>query len=124
MIEVFIRSHSQYVDVGTYREMSVHTVCAPGWVDTMISKLKGRILSQEDFAVLQQASQVKSKLVSILVVHDVSSLKGKIIAAKRGVRRTPAVIVDGRKFEAEEALKALSKVCADLTLARQTQKGL
>jgi hypothetical protein len=113
MIEVFVRSSSQYVDIELYREMSAHPYCAPGTHDGLVklalSKFKGRILSQEDLAVLDQALQATNKTNEQIKVYDVSRVTDKLSAAKRGIRKTPAVIIDGEKYEGlEQASKAIS----------------
>jgi len=53
------------MDVELYREMSQHSLCAPGSGDALVSgetsKLKGRILPQEDLTALEQVSQIAKK---------------------------------------------------------------
>jgi len=53
------------MDVELYREMSQHSFCAPDSGDALVSggasKLKGRILPQEDLTALEQVSQIAKK---------------------------------------------------------------
>jgi hypothetical protein len=38
------------------------------------------------------------------VIHDVSSAKGRIMAMRYGIRKTPAVVINGEKFEGKEKI--------------------
>ncbi len=116
MIEVFLRSYSPYMDVELYREMSQHPFCAPGSGEALISaasKLKGRILPQEDLTVLEQVSRIAEKTNQKITVYDVSRMTDKLKAIKRGIRKTPAAIINGEKYEGlEEILQAISSKCS------------
>ncbi|MEM3770512.1 MAG: hypothetical protein QXG76_04920 [Candidatus Bathyarchaeia archaeon] len=115
LIEVFVRSASPSVDIGFYREMSQHTFCGPEMVNwayrDLASKFKGRILRQEDYIVLEQALRMVKETDDELLVYDVSRLADKLKALKKGVKKTPIVIIDGKKYEdATEILKVLKAV--------------
>lgn len=103
MIEVFVRSSSAYMDVETVREMSFHTYCAPGTasalLQNMASQFKGRILSQDDYTVLQRIVELAIELHDNVKVYDVSSALDRMRALKRGILKTPAVVVQGKKHE-------------------------
>jgi len=101
------------MDVELYREMSQHSLCAPGSGDALVSggasKLKGRILPQEDLTALEQVSQMAKKTNEKITVYDVSRMTDKLRAIKRGIRKTPAAIINGEKYEGlEEILQAIS----------------
>jgi len=105
------------MDVELYREMSQHSFCAPGLADALVSgvasKLKGRILPQEDLTALEQVSQIAKKTNEKIKVYDVSRLTDKLKAMKRGIRKTPAVMINGEKYEGlEEILQANSSKCS------------
>lgn len=109
-----MRSHSPYIDVGFYRETSQHVFCAPDlarWAAEIPSKFKGRILSTEDITILEQALRLASDSGEKVLVFDVSRVVDKLKALKRGVKRTPTVIIDGKKYEkVEEILQALNTI--------------
>jgi hypothetical protein len=103
LIEVFVHSHSEYMDVSTYRELSQHAFCAHGLADVLVSdtasKFKGRIFSQEDLTVLEQVLEMAKARNKKVRVYDVSRVTDKIRALKRGVLKTPTVIVHGERYE-------------------------
>jgi len=113
LLEVFVRSFSPYMDVALAREMSLHTACDPDMAtrasELFSPKFKGRILPQEDFTALEKVSQIAHKTNEQLKVYDVSSMTDKIRAMKRGIRKTPAAVINGEKYEGlEEILQAIS----------------
>jgi hypothetical protein len=113
MIEVFVRSFSPYVDLELYKEMSAHPYCAPGAHEALmkqaLSKFKGRILPQEDSTVLEQALRTRNETNEQIKIYDVSRMIDKLSAMRRGVRKTPAVIINGEKHEGlEQIWKAIS----------------
>lgn len=103
MIEVFVCSHSMYVDVETLREMSTHSYCAPdawpGLLKGLESKFKGRILPPEEFEVLERFKTLGEKCDDEVKVYDVSRATDRIKALSRGIRKTPALIIQGKKYE-------------------------
>ncbi|MEM3694905.1 MAG: hypothetical protein QXJ11_02980 [Candidatus Bathyarchaeia archaeon] len=111
MIEVFVRSSTPYLDVGYYREMSHHVCCAPelaGWAINVPEKFKGRILPEKDRTVLENALRFASETGKQIVVFDISRVSDRLKAIKRGVKSTPAVIIDGKKYDdADEILRVL-----------------
>jgi len=101
------------MDVELYREMSQHSLCAPGSADALVSnapsKFKGRILPQEDLTALEQVSQIARKTNEKIMVYDVSGVSDKLKAIKRGIWKTPTAIIDGEKYEGfEQIMKAIS----------------
>jgi hypothetical protein len=113
MIEVFVRSFSQYMDVELYREMSQHTYCAPetaqGLVGQTLSEFRGRVLPQEDHRVLEEVCKMAEKTNEKLKVYDVSRTTDKIAGMRHGIRKTPVVIINGEKYEGlKEILQAIS----------------
>jgi len=103
MIEVFVRSSSVYVDVSTVRELSQHSLCAPGaasrLLQSMQSKFKDRVLPQDDYVVLERIGDLAYELHDEVKVYDVSRASDKIRALKRGITKTPTVLVQGKKYE-------------------------
>jgi hypothetical protein len=102
MIEVFVCSHSMYVDVGTLREMSMHPICAPGALEGLLKELekfKGRVLSSEDNEVLEKFKTFGEKCDDEVKVYDISRINDRIKALGRGIRKTPTIISQGKKYE-------------------------
>jgi hypothetical protein len=95
------------MDVETIREMSQHTICAPGVASKMLeeysqrfsSKFRNRFLPEADYTVLQRIPELAFELHDELKVYDVSRDLDRLRALKRGVLKTPAVIVQGEKHE-------------------------
>ena len=101
------------MDVETCREMVQHPFCAPGSIDGLlggfVSKLKGRLLSQEDSAVLEEVLRIVKETGEPVKVYDVSRVADSLRALRHGVRKTPIVIIDGKKYESlEEILRTVS----------------
>lgn len=74
--------------------------------------MKGRILRQEDHMVIEQALRV-IKETDDLLVYDVSRLTDRLKALKKGVKKTPTIIIDGKKYEGlPEILRVLETASA------------
>jgi hypothetical protein len=56
LIEVFVCSHDNYVDINFHREMSYHWHCGlDKWaMDGLVKQFKGRILSEENMGLLSK----------------------------------------------------------------------
>jgi len=112
MIEVFVRSSSVHanIDIGTIREMSLHPICAPGTWEALLKdygKFKGRILPSEDQEVLRKLETLTNKFHDKAKIYDVSRLSDRMKAIKQGIRKTPTVIVQGKKYEGLEKISQL-----------------
>jgi formaldehyde-activating enzyme involved in methanogenesis len=103
MIEVFVRSSSVYMDVATVREMTQHTYCAPGVASGLLknvaSQFKDRVLPQDDYVVLERIEELAHELRDNVKVYDVSRMQDRVRALKRGILKTPAVVVQGKRYE-------------------------
>lgn len=101
VIEVFVHSRSAYMDVELAREMSQHLFCdfdtATHASEIFASKFKGRILSEEDSRVLQRVSETMDLDEQQVAVYDLSRPTDRLKALSKGIRKTPAVIIEGRK---------------------------
>lgn len=69
------------------------------------SKFKGRVLPPEDSAVLEQLETLVEKFDDEVKVYDVSSILDKIKAVMRGIRKTPTVIIQGKRYEGLEEIQ-------------------
>lgn len=113
LIEIFVRSFSEYMDVDTNREMSMHPYCAPGTNEALIgqtvSRFKGRLLSSEDATVVEHVLQLIGKTSEPVKIYDVSKVTDGLKALRHGIRKTPVVLIGGEKYEGlDESLEALS----------------
>lgn len=109
---MFIRTGSPYVDVGHWREMSQHTYCAPELASSaesqVASLLKGRIVPQDDMAVLRKVVELAGSNPAEVQVYDMSRTVHRLKAFRKSVKNTPAIIIDGVKFEgAKDSLLAI-----------------
>jgi hypothetical protein len=99
------------MDVGYYREMSQHVICAPdlaGWAAEIPAKFKGRILPEKDRTVLEYVLRLADNVSEKVLVFDVSRVSDRLKAIKRGVKSTPTVIIDGKKYDSvDEVLSVL-----------------
>ena len=112
LIEVFVRTSSPYVDVGHWREMSQHTYCSPALASSaegqVASLLKGRIVSQDDITVLRKVVELARSNLDEIQIYDVSRMAHRLKAFAKGVKNTPAIIVEGVRFEgAKDSLVAI-----------------
>lgn len=108
LIEVFVHSHSKDIDVGHYREMSYHWECGLAqWAyGELAGQFKGRILSDEDVGVLRQVLDMAKKEGREVKVYDTSRMSDRVKALRRGVLKTPAVIINGELCQAlDQALQ-------------------
>jgi hypothetical protein len=113
LIEVFVRSFQPYMDVETARDMAPHSYCSPGTTEGLVSgvlsKFKGRLLSEEDSTALERVLQILKENQELIRVYDVSRIADKLRAVKHGIRKTPAAIINGEKYEGLEVIsKAIS----------------
>jgi len=100
VIEVFVCSHSRVFDIDHYREMSQHVQCGLArWVyDSLSSQFKGRILSDKDVQTLNKVFEVARRLGCDVEVHDISRIKERLKALKRGILSTPSIVMNGSKY--------------------------
>jgi len=115
LIEVFVRSVSPYMDVETCKEMSQHPYCAPGSNEALISgslsKFKGRVFLEADSKVLEYAVQVMGKTKESVKIYDLSRMIDGLKAMRHGIRSTPVLVMNGKKYESlEEILQVLSNL--------------
>jgi hypothetical protein len=85
--------------------MSQHGFCHPdiatkaGDVFSKLNEFKGRMFSEKDWTVLQKILEAATRADCEIKVYDVSRVIDGLRALFRGVRRTPAVIINGEKRE-------------------------
>jgi len=96
------------MDVETARDMAPHSYCAPGTTEGLVSevltKFKGRLLPEEDSETLDRVFQFSRETQESVKVYDVSRTTDKLRAVKRGIRTTPALIINGEKHVGLEAI--------------------
>jgi hypothetical protein len=102
------------MDVELAREMTHHVICdidtATRASEIFSSKFKDRVLSDDDSAVLQKLVDVAKSTSEGIRIYDVSRMPDKLKAYSRGIRKTPAVVVDGVRYNGmDKCLEALGK---------------
>jgi hypothetical protein len=109
MIEIYVHSYSENVDMDAYRETSAHSYCFPGtWeglVKALGSSFKGRILPPEDSQALELMEPLVKESGEEVKLFDISRTIDLITAFVRGIWKTPTAIVQGKKYEGIEKIR-------------------
>lgn len=81
--------------------MSYHVQCGLGrWANgELASQLKGRIFADTDIEALNKVFVVAKKENREVKVHDTSRVAERMKALKRGILKTPAIVVNGIKYQ-------------------------
>jgi hypothetical protein len=110
LIEVFVCSHGKDIDVGHYREMSYHWQCGLAqWAyGELAAQFKGRILCEEDIAALRQVFEMSKRKNREVKVYDTSHMSDKVKALKRGILKTPTVLMNGRRYQGSDEISHLT----------------
>ncbi len=96
MIEIYVRSFSLADNIDALIYGARHTICAPELLQGEMAEFKGRALEPESAALLNDlAIHIKQKNDEIRIV-DSGRLRGRLAALRNGVRKTPAVIHNGK----------------------------
>jgi hypothetical protein len=105
-IEAFVCSAGRDLDIEHYREMSYHMDCGLAkWAyGQLASQFKGRILSAKDVEALNRVFEVAERENCKIKVYDISRLADRVRALKRGIFRTPAVIIHGAKYQGQDEI--------------------
>ncbi len=100
-IEIFVCSNSRDVDIEHYREMSYHVQCGLGrWAyGELASQFKGRIFADIDIEALNKVFEVARKENREVRVHDTSRVAERMKALRRGILKTPVIVVSGIKYQ-------------------------
>jgi hypothetical protein len=112
LIEVFVRSHDKYIDIDFHREMSYHWQCGlDKWaMDGLVEQFKGRILSDDNMGALEQVLELAKETNQEVKVYDLSRIADRVRAMKRGVMRTPTLIMGEKRYQGfEEISKATAR---------------
>jgi hypothetical protein len=105
-IEVFVCSTSRDVNIERYREMSYHVQCGLAkWAYSQLaSQFKGRILSDKDIEALNKIFEVGKQKNCQIRVCDTSRLIDRMRDLKRGIIRTPAVVISGVSYQGQDEI--------------------
>jgi hypothetical protein len=96
MIEIYVRSFSLADNIDALIYGARHTICAPELLQDEAAQFKGRVLEPESAALLSDlAVHIHQKQNEIRIV-DTGRLRGRLEALKNGIRKTPAVIHNGK----------------------------
>jgi hypothetical protein len=123
LIEVFVRSFSTNMDVGTCRDIVQHPMCAPetteGLVREDLSNFKGRLLPREDSAVFERVLEIAGKTRGSVKIYDLSKVADNLRALRRGIFKTPVVMIDGERCDGFENIsRAISAKVSVQTFTR------
>ncbi len=88
MIEVFIHSLPMQLSEEAHRFAELYSC----------ERAERRMLCEEDARILREALQTSERIAERLKVYDFSRVSDKIQATKLGVKKTPAVLVNGKKY--------------------------
>src|SRR4030042_1303845 len=100
-IEVYVHSRSRGIDIDHYREMSHHVQCglARCAYEELASQFRGRILTEKDSEALNKIFELAKEENSEVIVYDTSRITERLKAWKRGILRTPAVVLKEVKYQ-------------------------
>lgn len=106
LIEVFVCSYGKDIDVGHYREMSYHWQCGLAqWAyGELAAQFKGRILCEEDVNALRQVFEIAKSENQEVKVYDTSRMSDKVKALRRGILKTPTVVMNGRRYQGSDEI--------------------
>ena len=105
-IKIFVCSTSRDVDIEHYREMSYHVQCGLAkWAyGQLASQFKGRILSEKDIEALNRIFEVSKQENCKIRVYDISRLADRVRALKRGIFRTPAIVIGDVRYQGQDEI--------------------
>ena len=96
-----------------YRETSAHSHCFPGTWEGLVKNLgstfKGRVLPSEDFHALELLEALAKKSGEVRV-RDTSRITDMIMALGRGIRKTPTMIFEGRKYKGIKEIRSCVEI--------------
>lgn len=73
-----------------------HTICAPELLQQEMAEFKGRALEPECAALLSDIAVLRKQMNNEIRIVDIGRLRGRLTAFRNGVRRTPAVVYNGK----------------------------
>lgn len=95
-IQIYVRSFSMADNLDALIYGARHTVCAPELLQGEAANFKGRALEPESAALLNDlAVHINQKKIETRII-DTGRLRGRLAALRNGVRKTPAVILNGK----------------------------
>lgn len=111
-IEVFVHSRSRGIDIDHYREMSYHVQCglARCAYEELASQFRGRILTEKDSEALNKIFELAKEENSEVRVYDTSRVTEHLKAWKRGILRTPAVVIKDVKYQGLDEIVQATKI--------------
>ena len=96
MIEVYVRSFSLAHNFEALIYGARHTVCAPELLQQEAANFKGRALEPESAALLSDLATLRKGMMNEVRIVDIGRLRGRLMALRNGIRKTPAVIYNGK----------------------------
>ena len=95
-IEIYVRSFSLADNIDALIYGARHTVCAPELLQQETANFKGRALEPESAALLSDLSALRKEMKNEIRIIDIGRLRGRLTALRNGIRKTPAVIYNGK----------------------------
>lgn len=95
-IEIYIKSFSIADNIDALIYGARHTICAPELLQQEMAEFKGRALEPECAALLSDLADLRKQVNNEIRIVDIGRLRGRLTALRNGVRRTPAVVYDGK----------------------------
>jgi hypothetical protein len=107
-VEVYLTTRTVQPDYEKLFHGAAHTSCAPDLLEDALSGFRGRIFSEESHLVLPALERAIARCGQTIRIHDTGTLRGRLKALVAGISETPAVLVEGQRFQGyEEARQAL-----------------
>jgi hypothetical protein len=95
-IEIYVRSFSINDNFEALIYGARHTICAPELLEQETGKFQGRALEPESAALLSDLADLRKVMKNEIRIVDIGRIRGRLMALRNGVRRTPAVIHNGK----------------------------
>ena len=96
IIKIYVRSFSMADNLDALIYGARHTICAPELLQQEMAEFKGRALEPECAALLNDIAVLRKQVNNEIRIVDIGRLRGRLTAFRNGVRRTPAVVYNGK----------------------------
>lgn len=73
-------------------------------MDDLAKQFKGRILSEDNMGALEQVLEMAKETNQEVKVYDLSRIADRVRAMKRGVMRTPTLIMGEERYQGLEEI--------------------
>jgi hypothetical protein len=105
-ILVYVKSVSVRSDYGPLVFSTRHKICVPELFEQQVGDLGGRALGGQSMQLLLALDDLVDVQEYDLKIIDVGTLTGRLKALRAGIRRAPALVMDGEKYVGLDAAEA------------------